>query len=269
MTLPLPPMQGLWIGPTLSVLEQLSVSSFLHNGHAYHLYVYDEVQHIPAGTRVMDANEILPASLIFQYQDFPSYAGFANLFRYKLLLEKGGWWVDSDMVCLKPFDFADEYVFAAELDWDRKAQPTCGVIRVPAASEVMTYAWQTSQSKASQQLLWGETGPRLMATAIRRCGLERYVKPAVTFCPVAYEDWERFVDAEYVWCFDETTYAVHLWNEMWRRSGRDKDQSYHPGCLYERLKAYYGLGTSRNAAYQDASDAGLARLPVLCSHARG
>lgn len=78
-------IQGLWIGPELSVMEQLSVSSFLLNGHEYHLYVYDEPKNIPVGTVIKDANEILPSSRIFQYKHYPTYAGFANFFRYKLL----------------------------------------------------------------------------------------------------------------------------------------------------------------------------------------
>jgi hypothetical protein len=55
-------------------MEQLSISSFLQNGHDYHLYVYDEVKNVPAGTVVRNANEILPAVRIFQYKDRPSYA---------------------------------------------------------------------------------------------------------------------------------------------------------------------------------------------------
>jgi len=104
-------IQGLWIGPELSVMEQLSISSFLLNGHDYHLYVYDYVKNVPVGAVVRDANEILPASRIFQYKRSPSYAGFANFFRYKLLLERGGWWADTDTICVKPFDFPEEYVF--------------------------------------------------------------------------------------------------------------------------------------------------------------
>ena len=83
-------IQGLWIGTELSVMEQLSIASFLHSGHHYHLYVYDDLKHVPAGTVVRDASEILPSSSIFQYKNRPSYAGFSNFFRYKLLLERGG-----------------------------------------------------------------------------------------------------------------------------------------------------------------------------------
>jgi hypothetical protein len=44
---------------------------------------------IPNGVTIHDANKIIPAEKIFKYKNNGSYAGFANLFRYKLLLEKG------------------------------------------------------------------------------------------------------------------------------------------------------------------------------------
>ena len=95
-------------------MEALSSASFLHHGHAYVLYAYEEVANIPAGTTVKDANSILPESAIFQYQEHASYAGFANFFRYKLLMEEGGWWADTDVICIKRFDFEAPYVFGAQ-----------------------------------------------------------------------------------------------------------------------------------------------------------
>jgi hypothetical protein len=97
-------MQGLWIGTELSALERLSIASFLEHGHEYHLYVYGDVRNVPEGTTIKDGGEILPASLIFQYREHKSFSAFANFFRYKLLLENGGWWVDADTICLRPFD---------------------------------------------------------------------------------------------------------------------------------------------------------------------
>ena len=149
-------------------MEQLSISSFLLNGHDYHLYVYDDVKYIPAGTVVMDASEILPSSSIFQYKHRPSYAGFANFFRYKLLLERGGWWADTDTICLKPFDFPDEYVFSTEINHRGREVVNNGVIKAPAGSVVMAYAWDVCQTKNPARLVWGETGPRLMAKAVKK-----------------------------------------------------------------------------------------------------
>jgi mannosyltransferase OCH1-like enzyme len=237
-------IQGLWIGSELSVMEQLSISSFLLNGHDYHLYVYDDVKYVPEGTVVMDANEILPSSRIFQYKNRPSYAGFANFFRYKLLLERGGWWADTDTICLKPFDFPGEYVFSTEIhSRGREGVGSC-VIKAPAGSKVMAYAWDVCQGKNPTRLVWGETGPELMAKAVKRFGLNRYKMSHQAFCPVDYEEWRKVLQPDFE-LSDERTYAIHLWNEMWRAAGQDKNAQYSQNCLYEKLKRTYApLATS-------------------------
>ena len=230
-------IQGLWIGPELSVMEQLSIASFLLNGHEYHLYVYDETRNIPAGTTIKDGSEILPASSIFQYKQRPTYAGFSNFFRYKLLLERGGWWADTDTVCLKPFDFSTEYVFSSEISRGLEVINS-GIIKAPVGSPLMAYAWGVCRAKKPENLVWGETGPRLMAEAVSNFLLEEYKRPYQVFCPLGFSDWRRVLEQPAP-VFDETTYAIHLWNEMWRAAGQDKNQTYDPGSLYERLKKKY------------------------------
>ncbi len=228
-------IQGLWVGAELSEMERLSISSFMRHGHEYHLYVYEEVRGVPAGVTVKDGAEILPASMIFQYRDFESYAGFSNFFRYKLLLERGGWWADTDVVCLRPFDFAERYVFASEMS-DGAEVATSGVIKAAQGSEALAHAWRTCQQKQVRELKWGETGPKLVDQTIRLFALEEYRQPAQVFSPLNYWEWERVLEPERVWKFAEQTRALHLWNEMWRRAGRDKNQSYDLRCLYEKLK---------------------------------
>jgi hypothetical protein len=228
-------IQGLWIGAELSVMERLSIASFQRTGHEYHLYIYNKLPNIPTGTVVMDASEILPASAIFQYKDRPSYAGFSNFFRYKLLLERGGWWVDSDIVCLRPFDFPEEYVFSSELNAGHELV-NCGAIKAPKGSEAMAYAWSVCQAKKPNQLVWGETGPRLIAEVVKKYRLDKYQKPYYMFCPIS--DWHKFLEP-YVAAVHPEAYAIHLWNEEWRRANQDKNGRYHDGCIYERLKQMY------------------------------
>jgi hypothetical protein len=232
------PIRALWIGPTLSVMERLSIASFLKNGHPYHLYVYDEVAGVPPGTVVEDANRILPASRIFQYREFPSYAGFSNYFRYKLLLEQGGYWCDADMVCLKPFTFDTEYVFSSELSDLETEVANCGVIKAPRGSEAMQFAWDQCASKDWREIQWGETGPKLIAAVIERFDLDRYRHPYTTFCPVRHQRWRIPIEPEAP-ALPEGAYAVHLWNELWRRWSVDKDARYPASCLYERLRRQY------------------------------
>ena len=231
-------IQGLWIGNELSVMEQLSVASFLRNGHEYHLYVYEDVKNIPRGTTVKDGNEILPASRIFQYKQQLSYAGFSNFFRYKLVLERGGWWVDTDTICLLRFDSDEDYVFSSEFAMGQ-VFTNSGIFKAPAGSEVMRYAWNVCETKDPQTLVWGETGPRLMAEAVREFSLERYRKGPEVFCPLGYADWHKVLEPDADLNFSERTYAVHLWNERWRGACKDKNAAYPDGCWYEVLKCKY------------------------------
>ncbi len=239
-------IQGLWIGPELSVMEQLSVASFLANGHDYHLYVYSEVKNIPTGTTVRDANEILPSTDIFQYTGRPSYAGFSNFFRYKLLLERGGWWADTDTVCLKPFTFLSDYVFSTEISKGLEVV-NCGAVKTPAGNAAMAYAWDVCRQKDREQLVWGETGPRLMAEAVRKFSLEEFQQPFHAFCPLSFFEWNQIIDEDFDEQRLEGSYAVHLWNEKWREGGQDKNATYPKSSLYEQLKQRYLSGAKAEA----------------------
>jgi hypothetical protein len=81
-------MQFLWFDGSLGLLERLSLESFLYHGHTVHVYTYDldGLQNTPAVSdkfALKDAREILPRESDFNVR------GFSDLFRYKLLHEKG------------------------------------------------------------------------------------------------------------------------------------------------------------------------------------
>jgi mannosyltransferase OCH1-like enzyme len=219
-------------------MERLCIRSFLANGHEFHLFTYGDVAGIPTGTVIHSADEILDRSRIFTYKGNGSVAGFANMFRYKLLLDRGGWWVDLDIVCLRPFDFSDEYVFASEPASDGEVL-TNAILKAARGSPFLDYLWQVCLERDPSKLVWGETGPRLIADAVGRFNLERFAKPANMFCPVSYRDWRSFITPDALQEFGADTWAVHLWHEMWRRAQADKDRIYPLGCQFERLKSLY------------------------------
>jgi len=231
-------VQTLWIGSTLSSMERLCLSSFLHHRHEVHLYTYGNVDGIPSGVIVRDANEILPASSVFTYREHPSYAGFSNFFRYKLLLERGGWWIDTDLVCLRPFHFEQRFVFSSEFV-DGQVVPNTGAIRVPPGSDVVAWAWECCAQLNVSNLKWGQSGPALFGESIRLHDLLNHVQPPSVFCPVGFLEWQSLLDPDAVPALPEDTVALHLWNEMWRRSGASKDTAYPALCCYERLKRTY------------------------------
>jgi hypothetical protein len=97
-----------WIGDRFSKMCQLSLKSFLDNDHKVILWVYDDVKNVPDGVCIKNANEILDSSKIFTYKGNGdcrngSYGGFSDIFRYHLIQKVGGWYCDTDVVCLKNF----------------------------------------------------------------------------------------------------------------------------------------------------------------------
>jgi hypothetical protein len=231
-------IQSLWIGKRLSTMERLSISSFLHHGHDYHLFAYEPVEGLPEGVTVEDARAILPQSMIFTYREFESYAGFANYFRYKLLYERGGWWVDTDAVCLQPFEFEEPYVFASEPSSSGDVA-TSSFMKAPAGSPAFSFAWEYCRARAPGELSWGETGPSLVAQLVSSFSLQSFQHPSEVFCPLGYVDWKQVTDPDATPHFGGTTRAVHLWHELWRREAWDKDRDYPPACLYETWKRRY------------------------------
>jgi hypothetical protein len=232
-------VQGLWICEAedrLSNLERLCINSFLNNGHDFHLYSYQELTNLPIGVVSHDANEILPEDQIWR-TDNGSLAGFADTFRYKLLYEKGGWWVDLDAFCYKPFDFKDALVFSSEEgreEYEGMRLVNGGVMKVPPKHPSMKKALETSE-KFGNGSEFGSTGPELLTALIPSMELGPFVKGPEVFCPVP---WDKFTSLVENPCprFTKRTFSVHFWNEMWRERGLDKNGKYHRRSFYEAMK---------------------------------
>ncbi|WP_414692987.1 hypothetical protein [Parapedobacter sp.] len=58
-------------------------------------------------------------------------------------------------------------------------------------------------------------------------------------CPVNYWVYAHFVSKSMRDTINETSYAIHLWNEMWIRNGLDKNAVYRDNCIYEELQKRY------------------------------
>jgi hypothetical protein len=235
-------------------MERLSISSFLKCGHEFHLYAYNDVPNAPPGTILKDAGEILPAKDVFVDKELKSsYANFSDVFRYKLLLEKGGFWSDVDIVCLKPFDFSADFVFASEKTEKGSeeksrygiAQVNGCVLKAPAGSEIMEHCYNSSVNLSAGNHKWWELGPTILSEATRKFHLENYVLPYRTFIPVHWWDWKDLISdslstrIKLKFQFRSGVHAVHLWNSMWRRADADKNHSYAHDCFYERMKQLY------------------------------
>jgi hypothetical protein len=237
----------LWIGDRLSTLERLCIASFLAHGHDVHLYAYGPIGGVPAGTQLRDAREVMPESSVFTYASGlgkGSPSAFANEFRYKLLLERGGAWSDTDVVCLRPFTFLETMPHAVSSERLRPGYEeggtrlaNAGLLKAPPGSPFIARCHEVASAANRSALTWGQTGPRLVNRVIDELGFGEFVLPPEAICPVDWWDLTPILigpvpDAP-------GTYGLHLWNEMWRRSGIDKDARYPPYGAYEVLKSRY------------------------------
>ena len=237
-------IQTLWIGKSLSIVENLCLNSFVKNGHEVHLYTYEKDISIPQGVRKRNANEILPQAEIFTYSNGPgkgSFSGFSNFFRYKLLNLKGGWWVDTDVIALKPFEFDEDFVFASEKlrGETKKTHISSCVIKANKSSKIFEEAFQICNQKNKSEISWGETGPRLVHELVIKHGMQKHVKESKCFNPVDYFQFNQILNKEDKEINLSSSVAVHLWNEMWRRNNINKNDSFPRESLFEKLKLKY------------------------------
>jgi Alpha 1,4-glycosyltransferase conserved region len=216
-------LQSLWIGAALSPIEAVCIRSFLSRGHTFDLFVYGDVDNVPDGCNRHDARSVLDEARIFAYRQGPgkgSVSGFSNVFRYKLLLDRGGWWVDLDVVCtgepLSDVDVAlapedDKYVNGA-------------IIKFPPGHPAMAYAYSCSAAIGAN-MAWGECGPSLMTKLVPMFRLEPALMPRRSFYPIHWREASKLIDPahrEYVENQIRGAVFVHLWNEKFRRANYDK-----------------------------------------------
>lgn len=119
-------VHAVWIGDSLSLLEQLTIKLLQKNGHQVHLWCYDRIKNVPKDTVIRDASDILPKNSIFSFQGQPlpyipnggigSLSHWSDQFQMKLLNIEGGIYTQLDVAYLWPLDFTQEYMFVNHME---------------------------------------------------------------------------------------------------------------------------------------------------------
>lgn len=232
-------IQSFWYGNTISTIEKLSIASFLKNGHEVDIYCYNPIQNLPSGVNLKDANRIIPKEKVF-LDSSGGIASFSDWFRYKMLYEVGGWWVDLDIICLRPFAIPNDYCFASEnFSTNFEIGITCCVIKSPPKAEFLKDILDYIESFENyRDIQWGEFGPALINYVLKQYDSSEFVMPVHAFCPVDWTDMKRIVNDVYL-TIPIDSYSIHMWNNLWRINKVDKEKVYPPGTVYEMLKLKY------------------------------
>lgn len=173
-------VHSLWIGDRFSLLEKLTMKSFLDNGYKFNLWIYNNAlkEEGVEGVSYCDANEILPKSRIFVYDGLGdcrsgSLGGFSDLFRYYLIQKVGGMYVDMDVTCLNHFTDDSDYLFRPHNRMNVVANIFKAPINAPFLQECIN---RTEQHVDKNNNEWVKP-VQILADVVKEYDLEKYIAP--------------------------------------------------------------------------------------------
>lgn len=215
-----------WQG-SLDPLTYTCIASFPYYNANLTVYSYDLGIKVPPGVHVADARLIIPDETWqsrYLVNGRPSFARFANLFRYEMIRLTGVCWVDTDIMCLKTPELpADGVIFGRQDDWSKHAF-NVAVLRFPSDHPVLARLIQEAGQAIDVDAQWGTLGPMLLTRLVRECGIEYLSASRKEFYPIPPgKFWKMLLPGycERVCSKTCDSTFVHLWNQMFKWSGYD------------------------------------------------
>lgn len=211
-----------WHGSQLGPYQLMGMRSFVNQGHRVELFTYDPGIAVPDWIIRRDANEIWPTSQVLTYRNDigrGSFALHANLFRYAMLHQLGGWWTDHDVVLLRRELPPQDFFFS--LETHNPMRVTFSVLKFPAGHPALAEALARCVA-VGESPLYGETGADLLTDVVAKHQLAHHGQAMETTYPLSALDVPAMFDPAQrdqlrARCAKST--FVHLFNETWRRAG--------------------------------------------------
>lgn len=253
------PIYFFWIGSSPTLLNVLSLKSYLYHGHHPVLYLYRDFENIPAGVEVRDANEIVPYSDFEKLGSFREYRRklfskkdaainnekeldqachvfFSNYFRNQIIYKHGGWWSDLDIICLRHYDFEDPYVFAGQSHSGIPSINNCIFKCPPQDFTMQELIRQQKEALESEVTNIPYFGVVLFSELIHSTlKMTQFVQPYHVFQPIKYEHLNDVLKDTPI---PDSSYAIHLFTNtfIWHHNPNGE---FEPNSLLERLKKRY------------------------------
>lgn len=244
----LPEIASLWIGGSLTWLEQLCLKSFADAGHHTTLYSYEPIPNVPEGVHAADAEDIFPSEPMYRHARTGSPAIHADLWRLNMLKKTDKIWVDADMYCYRPFNFTRQSVFGWEKD-GLVCNAVLGLPKTSAALEMMLeffkdeYAigpwlkpWQQKELQAEKDAgnpvhmtgqNWGFTGPAAVTYFLQKSGEIKYAEPVEAFYPISFKHRNHMIMSKFN--IEERltpeTRGVHFWARRMKPRLEEKENN--------------------------------------------
>jgi mannosyltransferase OCH1-like enzyme len=241
-----------WAYGDFSNLEKICVNSFASKGYRVNLWTYGDISNVPSNIHLRNAREILDEKLVFLNKK-GSYASFSDCFRYAVLNREGGLYVDTDVIALvEPSKISKNAFLVTErkpkldkigfgiLD-NSHFQINNNVIYNPAPKKgnIIDQALKYSLDFPRDSIHWGELGPLLLTKLLKENPSHDYEIKEVNYAN-SIDNWDcpkNLLEPNYQICLD--AHFLHCYNEMWKRSGVDKNINFPRMSLMDNFYKKY------------------------------
>lgn len=224
----------IWIGNELGPIHAACLRSFLRHGHEVVLHAYGRPHDTPEGVRLFDANKLMKEEEIILHKKTNSLTLASDRYRYRILREGMGLYVDCDMYCVRPFS-ENEYTFG----WHSHDTINNAVLNAPHDSKFLKQVLEASEDlyfvppwrKGHKGLYakfrkaigfpmhisrhkWVTIGPSLITHCVKEQGLLDRVSAIDIFYPLHWEQLDLLFEpglrvADFI---GSRTQGVHLYN---------------------------------------------------------
>jgi hypothetical protein len=254
------PINMLWIGNSIGLIEQLSMRSFIDAGHVVQLHCYEDVKGLPDGVVKVDAEQTVPFAEILNYRHKAtnSFALASDYFRFKLQEESAGIWCDCDMVALAPIKAtkpiligreSNKFLNGAILYIHKDEAILTDVLasfsdnNIPNGLPLSKTAKFHLKKMLGQQfgpadLPRGAFGPKALTALVEQHERQHLAAPRDVYYPIPPREAAKIFqpDGALERYTSEQSLAVHLWNE---KLGEEKHKKpAHSSILGKLLKKH-------------------------------
>jgi glycosyltransferase involved in cell wall biosynthesis len=175
---------------------------------------------VPHGIEVRNADDVMPRAFFERIVAGSEIRYFSDIFRYAVLYEHGGLWMDSDVILLRPFPFRGDHFFNLQWRGSHKGHFICGnvIYAKPYSGHLRAlYEMSISRFHDASGREFGDIGPKLLSDYIASdpgAALRECVFSPMFFNPIDWTEIDRFEKptaelADYL--NDERVFGIHLW----------------------------------------------------------
>lgn len=200
-------VNSLWIGNKLGEVHAACLRSFVNKGHRVVLHSYGKPEDTPKGVEIFDARKLMKESEIVRTAT-GNLALASDIYRYRILKEGLGLYIDCDVYCVKPIK-DDEYI----LGWETQYTVNGAILKVPHDSQILKELMLAAENpyfippwfrnkKALRYKLkkalgfpkpvskqeWGTIGPLLITYLVKNLMLQENVSPIDFYYPMHHQN---------------------------------------------------------------------------------